>query len=92
MDDKRKEALDITALEKNLPYYLWNDIQLWVESIKNNGFLQDCILGEFEADLKNALRSNEVTRYQAIYLEKKYFENATQEELQRWFEKTFDGR
>lgn len=89
MDEKRKASLDINSLEKNLPFYLWKDIQLLVEGMKNNVSYLDCILDEFEADLKNAIRSNEVTQYQKNYLQKKYLENASEDELRLCFEQTF---
>jgi hypothetical protein len=89
MDEKRKNSLDMEALEKNLPFYLWNDLQLLVEGKKNNDSCLDCIYCELESDFGAATRENTISGFQKRYLMKKYYENATEEELREWFEKQF---
>lgn len=81
MDEKRKSSLDINSLEKNLPFYLWNDIQNYLK-----GEVMDCVIGEFDADLRQAMRENRITWLQKEFLIKKYFQEASEEELRAWFE------
>ena len=89
MDEKRKASLDMEALEKNLPFYLWNDLQLLVEYKKNNDSCLDCVYDELQSSFGSAIRDNAISRFQKRYLMKKYYDEASEEELRKWFEKHF---
>lgn len=86
MKEDRISSLDMKALESNLPFYLWNDI----EYIKKE-YCLDCSTAEFEVDLREALKCHEITKYQKEYLERKYLKGANEEELRLWFEQTFNS-
>jgi hypothetical protein len=87
MEQKRRDSLSMESLEKNLPFYLWNDLQLL--KCKENDSLLDCILSELESDFNMAIQCHEISKFQEAFLKKKYFEDASEEELRAWFEQIF---
>jgi hypothetical protein len=89
MDEKRKKSLNMNSLEENLPFYLWNDIQLLIDGREKKVLHLDCIFDELDSDFHSARMCREISGLQETYLKKKYLEEASEEELQLWFEKRF---
>lgn len=68
MSDEEKMAL----WELTLPRYLKKDIEAFVEGIRSNSTLLDCLWGEVYGSINSAFYDNEISEEQAVYLRKKY--------------------
>ena len=58
--------------EMPLPRYLRNDIKAYVQGIKENSSLLDCLWGEVYGSINSALYSYEISDEQARFLRNKY--------------------
>ena len=58
--------------EMTLPRYLRNDIKAYVQGIKENSSLLDCLWGEVYGSINSALYSSEISDEQARFLRNKY--------------------
>ncbi|MBB6041034.1 hypothetical protein HNQ46_001006 [Oribacterium sinus] len=58
--------------EMTLPRYLRNDIKAYVQGIKENSSLLDCLWGEVYGSINSALYSYEISDEQARFLRNKY--------------------
>lgn len=58
--------------EMTLPRYLRNDIKAYVQGIKENSNLLDCLWGEVYGSINSALYSYEISDEQARFLRNKY--------------------
>ena len=58
--------------EMTLPRYLRNDIKAYVQGIKENSSLLDCLWGEVYGSINSALYSYELSDEQARFLRNKY--------------------
>nr|WP_314507763.1 hypothetical protein [uncultured Lachnoanaerobaculum sp.] len=59
-------------MEKTLPRYLRNDIEAWVEGVKSNSSVLDCLWGELYGSINSAYYDREITEEMAKYLRKEY--------------------
>ena len=58
--------------EMTLPRYLRNDIKAYVQGIKENSSLLDCLWAEVYGSINSALYSYEISDEQARFLRNKY--------------------
>ena len=58
--------------EMTLPRYLRNDIKAYVQGIKENSSLLDCLWGDVYGSINSALYSYEISDEQARFLRNKY--------------------
>lgn len=63
---------DKKYLEVNLPEFLQNDIDAYIEGEKNNSTLLDALWDEVYGSINSALYGNQITDEQAKYLRAKY--------------------
>ena len=66
--------------EMTLPRYLRNDIKAYVQGIKENSSLLDCLWGEVYGSINSALYSYEISDEQARCLRNKYVGRGLEDE------------
>jgi len=64
--------MDERLFEKTLPAYLKNDIEAFIEGLKNKSTVLDCLYNELQGSINSAQYDNEITAGEAAALRKKY--------------------